>query len=230
MAPHRCALPWPAPRPRSHRSRQRRSRLENCGFGPDDHTARTPPGRSALRIAFSPFLIVERIIRFADQTFRAVNRHRENRIERRAMRCNDIDDVCLPNCWHEDRQGYRQRCLPSDLSPRDHGRHEFATMIRASLPSTASAARRVNPMPSPPISKMRIVDRFDSSAGECGERFLRPTEAAAHQFVLAQHHGELGTSLHQTKRTSAPGTRAVSTCNHGIMQCFYAVLTESSEV
>ena len=32
-----------------------RSRLENAGLGPDDQTASTPPGRSALRIAFNPF-------------------------------------------------------------------------------------------------------------------------------------------------------------------------------
>src|SRR4030088_2448000 len=32
-----------------------RSRLENAGFGPDDQTASTPPGRNARRIAFNPF-------------------------------------------------------------------------------------------------------------------------------------------------------------------------------
>jgi hypothetical protein len=46
---------------------------------------------------------------------------------------------------------------------------------------------------------MRALDGFDSSAGERGERLLRPTKAAAHQLVLAQPHGEFGTSLHQTK-------------------------------
>src|SRR5258705_6921598 len=46
---------------------------------------------------------------------------------------------------------------------------------------------------------MRALDRFDSPAGECGERFLRSAEAAVHQLVLAQHHGELGASSHQAK-------------------------------
>ena len=32
-----------------------RSRLENAAFGPDDHTASTPFGRSARRIVFNPF-------------------------------------------------------------------------------------------------------------------------------------------------------------------------------
>src|ERR1700726_2392939 len=46
---------------------------------------------------------------------------------------------------------------------------------------------------------MWLFDRSYSFAGECGERLLRSAEPAVHQFVLTQHHGEFGASLHQTK-------------------------------
>src|ERR1700722_10051271 len=46
---------------------------------------------------------------------------------------------------------------------------------------------------------MRTLDRFDSSAGERGKRLLRSAETAVHQFVLAQHHGEIAAPSHQAK-------------------------------
>ena len=90
----------------------------------------------------------------------------------------------------------------SAIGPRAHAitaGTSSATVIRASGPSTASAARSVKPMPRPPINRCGALDRFDLSAGERRKRLLRSAEAAVHQFVRAQHHREFGAPSHQTK-------------------------------
>ena len=176
-----------------------RSRLENDEFGPDDQTASTPPVRSARRIAFNPFRSYSASLALRIKASGPLST--SSRIASNADwwdRTNSTTSASRMSARGSVRQSPKMAAIGPRAQAITAGTSS-ATTMRASLPSTASAARSVNPMPNPPISKCGRLTVSILLAGKRSKRLLGPAETAVHQLVLAQHHREFVTPSHQAK-------------------------------
>jgi hypothetical protein len=74
---------------------------------------------------FQPLQIVERIVGFADQTLGAIVDIEQDRIKRRRMGLNHLDDVCGENACAGIGKAIAEDVSHWTLRPRDHGGHKL---------------------------------------------------------------------------------------------------------
>ena len=102
-----------------------------------------------------------------------------------------------------------------------------ATVIRAFGPSTASAARSVKPMPSPPISRCGALIASSLRQASVASASSDPERRLLINSFWPSFMENSTPRCIRRSSTSEPGTRVVSMCFHGIIRGFYAALAAS---
>src|SRR5664279_2494641 len=196
-----------------------RSRAVNFESGPDDHTASTPPGRSAAWTARNPLRSYSRSL--AWRVIPSGPLSTSSRIASysdRAARIRSPTSVSLMRT----RGSVRLSPNSSAIGPRAQvttAGTSSATMMWACFPSTVRAARKVKPIPNPPI---RILGRL---TGRLRVRIFSQAMVASacsvalrRLFINSSRPSRIENSAPRCIRRSSPppGTCAVSRRDQGI--------------
>ena len=143
--------------------------------------------------------VIKRVIRLADQSFRAVVDIEQDRIESADVRSNDLDCIGFVNARARIGKALAKKSCHRTSGPGDHGRHQFGHHDPRIRAQHRKRGTEREPHAQSADQQIRTFDRFDSSARQRRKRLFRAAEPAVHQFIRAQHHRKIIAPLHQTK-------------------------------
>src|SRR5450631_4349164 len=196
-----------------------RNRAVNFESGPDDHTASTPPGRSAAWVARNPLRSYSRSL-----AWRVIHSGPLSTSSRIASYSERAARIRTPTSVSWMRTRGSVRLSPDNFAsgPRAQATTagtSSATMMLACFPSTVRAARKVKPIPNPPI---RIFGRL---FGRLRVRIFSQAMVASacsvalrRLFINSSRPSRIENSAPRCIRRSSPppGTCAVSRRDQGI--------------
>ena len=212
-----CRAPPRAPSARARTSSTSkpalRARQVNFGFGFDDHTASTPPGRSAARAALNPFRSYSASLVLRVSPSGPLSTSSRIASIGRPLGADQLADVGFADADARIGQARAEHLGHRAARPGHDRRHELGDDDPRG-PARARPARRasVKPMPSPPIKIRGAVRSANPLAGDGRQRLLGAAEPAVHQLVLTQHDREFGAALLQAESRRR---RALEPCRAG---------------